>query len=278
MSYLSRLIADSAPGPAGLRPASAPARLDVDVLREVAIRPAVAMRPAESPATPEALPHSPRAVPTNGRERDAPPSGLIPIHRDIEFRTAPPPSRREPDDPTRRRGTGPEPIGAPPLPAMSSASDRGHDVGTVVDAKPETRAPGSSPSSADPVPYQPVDAIQDAPASPRWDDVEIATRVIAPTPDERAVESPHEPARLPDAAAGPVGSLDLRREDVVPDHPELQQVSLSIGTIEVVVDAPSAPPPQLAPLPPVDGGRARPAPDDPIMRLRRQYVTWPEGR
>jgi hypothetical protein len=56
---------------------------------------------------------------------------------------------------------------------------------------------------------------------------------------------------------------------------ETQNVALSIGTIEVVVDAPA---PAQQPLPPpavVSGNRG--AADDPVLRQRRQYVTWPEG-
>jgi hypothetical protein len=276
MSYLSRLIADSPPAPAGRRATSAPARLELDVLREAAVRPAVAIPPADSPMGPELRPFAPRPVPTGGLGLDPTPTVPIPIHRDVAFHGAPSPPRREPEDLARPGGTGADRIAAA-LPATQPPSDLTRDVIAVVDPERASPAVGPSPSSADPIRIMPVDATTISSGRVEWNETEVATRVIAPPRDERSVDPPSEPAPLAEPARRPSGSLDVWQEAVDVDRRD-QQVSLSIGTIEVVVDAPSTPPPMLAPLPPVDAGRQPPALDDPIMRLRRHYVTWPEGR
>jgi hypothetical protein len=95
---------------------------------------------------------------------------------------------------------------------------------------------------------------------------------------------------VPAAAAPPVpeplvpatparSSDEAPARDAMPPpgrEPEMESVTLSIGSIEVIVDGGSAgmvPAPVIA-APAVATARAI---DDPIMRLRRQYVTWPDG-
>jgi len=285
MSYLSRLIADSTPGPAGLRPTAGPARLDVDVLREVAARPAVALSQANSPSGFEPVAYARRAVSTDGPARDSSANPPIPLHRDVPIPTALPPLRTESPNPSSPAMAGLDPVRDPaplvpepdPAPLAPEPLDVAHEVVVVGRHEPALQTTGSPPESTDPTSHLPTDAEAHALAAPKLKDVEVATQVIAPPRDDRPGEPPPAPAQLADAAP-PLSSLDLLPEDVVAERPELQQVSLSIGTIEVVVDAPSGAPPQLALLSPADGGRERPAPDDPIMRLRRRYVTWPEGR
>jgi hypothetical protein len=69
----------------------------------------------------------------------------------------------------------------------------------------------------------------------------------------------------------PAPPVDLVAQNV--EAPPTQTLSLSIGSIEVVVDTPATPPPLPPPAP-----TSPPEPfDDPIGRLRRQYVTWPDG-
>ena len=100
-------------------------------------------------------------------------------------------------------------------------------------------------------------------------------QVPAPAADDRADNRPRPVVTAPPSTS-PTADRTSGRAETMGREPEVEHLSLSIGSIEVIVDPPERP---ITPAPVV---AAPPAPvssravADPIMRLRRQYVTWPD--
>jgi hypothetical protein len=83
-------------------------------------------------------------------------------------------------------------------------------------------------------------------------------------------------AEMSAATPNPFTEHSLEGPDIAAREPEVEHLSLSIGSIEVVVDPPERPvaaAPAAAPPPVAVASRAV---ADPVMQLRRQYVTWPD--
>jgi hypothetical protein len=275
MSYASRLIADSAAAPRP-RPAAVPvSRLDVDVYEETrATLPATPRLgasmdagPAHSPAPPPAvelaggLPKVPERRPSDVVVSSAAASPEPPLARAAnEVRAAPLALEAvalPPDSVTRDA--------APAIPMAAAARP-------MLEAEEVAARPGHN---VDPVPRLEQQAADEGIPSRRLSGIDLVVPAVA-APDARPLPPPLGP---------PVDVVAERRRDPLPwserlatpaQEAELQSVSMSIGTIEVIVDAPpsAGPPPVLAPL--ATPSAAAPI-DDPIMRLRRQYVTWPDG-
>jgi hypothetical protein len=275
MPYADRLLAGAVPGPRSM-PEGRARRLDVDVVRDVG---GVSPNPiAAPPSIPPVLLRA-GLVAEPGTERlEAP---------DVQA------GADHPESAPRLREV--------PIQSVARAID------PVVESQSMAPMEGATPHA-----WVVVEDVQDAPPSPTPDEAgprePREASVVLPPRDRLHSDRPSAvvaedavPFRLLTTAASETGvpaddalasrprrvPADLpsvpRRVSILEERPagsarplEPETVSVTIGTIEVVVDRPSEPlPPIQAPVVPL--APSRPA-DDPIMQLRRQYVTWPEGR
>jgi hypothetical protein len=280
MSYATRLIADSAPV---RRPTVAPTpvvplEIDVDVLAPRSVTPARPGPPATPEAAGQALPFASR-LPTAASPSDAGPdrlnrvrSGPVGGWRAFDDRRSDAP---RPEDraatPAARDADPPGPSALPPVgpsaalpPAMAPVSDPAIRLESTASVESELHRPDSMDPPDQGVPFRRLAGIDSAvPARPADD-----------RPGEVASSEPAAP-RLAIPARSDDRGAD--RPEPVRREPEVERLTLSIGSIEVIVDPPermAAPAPPLA-LPPAPASARAVA--DPIMRLRRQYVTWPDG-
>jgi len=272
MSYASRLIAESTASVRSTAPAPV-ARLDVDVIEEAGK--AATIVPVERPAAvvsrivsePVPLParadDDARIVSASGlgavqQLKPQLPAAVTPsdVDEPLPARTS-----RRLDDPAALHGPA-EPASSPPV-SGDAPAERATDVAkpAVVADQSFHAAPIIAPSDVEGVPWRRLTGTDLAAASA---DASIAADAPALNPHvlPATVRASDEgPTREPIPAP--------RRE------PEMESVTLSIGSIEVIVDGGlgTVPSPVMVVPPPPAARRI----DDPIMQMRRQYVTWPDG-
>ncbi|OGO52744.1 MAG: hypothetical protein A2Z32_03865 [Chloroflexi bacterium RBG_16_69_14] len=277
MGYLARLMSETGLG-AGAPPRPSPVtRLDVDVIRESAptdLTPAamaVGVLPGHRPASPVESPDTARAA----EHAISPPAPLpsVPVVPDAPVASVDPPPTPAPEavvETIERTivAATPEPartveIEQPALvsaiePSGPSVDRAGTAVGDVAMVSPTTAAPAGDPPSE----RRAVAAVGSEPLP--------VSLTVTHTPD------PPVPVSAPVRDEGQWLREGLAERDVSARGPELQSIALSIGSIEVVVEGP----PQPATASPSNPTPALSQPtvvDDLPRRLRRDYVTWPEG-
>jgi hypothetical protein len=300
MSYLSRLIEET-----GLRPSR---EAGSPITRADAPAPPVAtVEPLETDESREVRADVPPAAPPPTRAVPSPPPAVARGDAAPSARPAPPPEALAPqgDDAfhAREPASPPQPARvtpAPPRPALALTTE------TVTARVPETTLPADeAPSTSAPPRPGSIDVrtpsrktpLGGMPPPPPHDPAARVLETIAavhawvaagPTPDGGR-DSPAAPDSRPATAAGtafdftrPPEQEPSARSGTPPDEaprppePAVQNVSLSIGAIELTVEAPAGPPvPSPPPAAPVRA--AEPAADGVAQRLRRHYVNWLGG-
>jgi hypothetical protein len=279
MSYTTRLIADSMPAPASTPGSALGTPLDVDV-EVIAPGPGPSMRPATvvepvveaaplqspSPPPPPAIPDEVESESTDWTKSDqlSVSSQRAPDRRDFE------PAESVHADRPAVVAASPAPPSADVAVGQSrlalSASGTSLMSDTAVDR-------GLRVEPAEREPENPFDHANEGIPFRRLSGIDLV--VVAHPADDRPSDAPE---LTPKAGATPPSSTVRLPERPKLDarEPEVEHLSLSIGSIEVIVDPPERP---VAPVPVAP---ALPAPAtsravaDPIMQLRRQYVTWPD--
>jgi len=282
MPYLNRLLQDSG--------VSIPAR---------PARPGLASSPGTTVASPEVVETielgsgAPAAAERAGtRATEATPARVPP-----PASAADPAARRQPPSAAERTGRPPE-IVPSPAPARRSASTAGStapsSLGSAAASRPETASPSSEPGPAGEARLE-EPASAGAPAAERilrtlaavrsWTAaaparpdplaerpvVESEATIVLDRDGEPRVEVvPTPPVRGRSASATPARRLAAQQPG---DEPEVVNLSVSIGSIELTIDgAPAAEPAPSRERP----GQAGPGPDA-IARLRRHYYQPPIG-
>jgi len=308
MSFVDRLLADTRagrdPGRPGRTPAPVP-RLDVDVLREVIpsaegtiVREQV-VRSVRDDAGPAGQPGSQPPVTAVAAAVISPDTaslgpGVAPDHED-RLHAGPDPVRSAP----MRVTAEPD----PPSPDARAAIRTEREPGLVaspaprpVAAEPEPRVEAWDQPWSPPALARVVEAAADVdrPATTEVARAEPPTHDIVAAPVSRELGNEAEPDPTTTRSAVRSGATEAspalaglalldHLDELARPRPRLdvEQVSVSIGSIEVVIDGPDPRPPVARPAAaeptPARNGVSPSADPDATWRLRRQYVTWPGG-